>query len=145
MTDAVSLSSILLKNQPPQPETVTDIFIVDFELSHIGHRSQDLGQCFAELYNLYHFKNHASALKIISGLCEGYKTGPVTPSDDFAFQVAMNFGIHLLVFPHNVGLGTKEDPEIIECSRFGNDLLVRGWRGDREWFRGGVMDALFSS
>lgn len=123
---------------------MNEIFVVDFELSQLGDPSQDLGQCFAELYLLYHFRNLKSAWQIICSLAEGYVTGRSGgKNDDLGFAVAMHMGIHLIVLSWRVGGWDKGREKMTACVRFGNDCLVKGWRRERQWFKGGCLDGLF--
>ena len=119
------------------------MFIVDFEFSHLGCVSQDLGQCFAELWLIHHFLFVAAAAELITAIAEGYyseRTGG--KSDALAFKVAMDMGIHLVNWPWRVG-DWRDSPLLPDCIKFGDQLLLRGHKGDREWFRGGPLDAMF--
>lgn len=138
--------SILLKDGPLASWSTTnpcDVFIVDFEFSHIGNVAQDLGQCFAELYLICYFRDVAAAGQLISSIAEGYCASQAGgKSDGLGFQVAMHFGIHLANWPWRVGRW-KESPLLPAYIEFGDQCLLRGYRRDREWFRDGVLDALF--
>lgn len=140
------MTSIILQNsavaQPNPTKNPSNIFVVDFEFSHIGCVSQDLGQCFAELWLIHYFLSVPAAAEIITAIAEGYCSERVGgKSEVLAFQVAMHMGIHLANWPWRSGTW-KESPLLPECIQFGDQLLLRGHKGDREWFKDGPLDAM---
>ena len=109
----------------------TDVFVVDFEFCHIGSRAQDLGQCFAELYMSCRGDSDAAAMKTIAAIVEGYAPDNQTPNDQhFLTEAIMHMGIHLAVFPWNIGKPRNKKME--EIVAYGNELLVGAWRSATE-------------
>ena len=46
----------------------TKVLILDFEVSQLGSRPQDLAQCLAELYMVHHFYGTTAPLQVMKGL-----------------------------------------------------------------------------
>jgi thiamine kinase-like enzyme len=114
------------------------ILVIDWELSQIGSRAFDLGQCFAELYLLAHFRSIEAGSQLISAFMAGY--GPI--DEDLAFRIALHFGTHLIVWPCRVpGWGEGEIME--KCIEKGRDYVQRAYTKDIEFFRDGVLDKVF--
>jgi hypothetical protein len=134
-------NSILLHDGPIPAEdsgSTLQLLVIDFELSHVSSLAFDLGQAFAELYLLSHFRNISAGKDMISAFMAGY--GKL--DDDMALRVALHFGVHLIVCPCRVpGWGEAEIME--KCVEFGRDCCTHAWAGDKEWFRGGVLDKVF--
>jgi tRNA A-37 threonylcarbamoyl transferase component Bud32 len=109
---------------------ITDhtLFVVDWELSHIGLRALDLGQMLAELFEAKHFKDIDAAVWIMQGLVERYELLTL----DMAFRAATHVGVHLVCWSVVPGWGTQQ--QIEEVVRIGRDFIVRGWQRDRDWF-----------
>lgn len=135
----IKYNSVLLHDGPLPPKKIPlDLFVIDWELSHIGCLAFDLGQMFAELYLLTHFRSMPAGTGIISAFMTGY--GEL--DDDMAFRVALHFGVHLVVWPPRVpGWGKGEIME--RCVEFGRDCCINAWNEDKEWFRGGALDSIF--
>lgn len=114
------------------------MFIVDWEMSHIGSRALDLGQMIAELYETKLFKNVDGGLWIMQGFLEGY--GAL--DDEMAFRTAIHVGVHLICWGSRVpGWGTQK--QIEEVVKVGRDLIVHGWKKDKDWFAEGSLSCLF--
>jgi fructosamine-3-kinase len=109
---------------------ITDhtLFVVDWELSHLGLRALDLGQMLAELFEAKHFKDVDAAVWIMQGLIERYELLTL----DMAFRAATHVGVHLVCWSDVPGWGSPE--EIQAVVRIGRDFIVRGWQRDRDWF-----------
>lgn len=132
--------SVLLPNAAfPQIETEPlKLFIIDWELSHIGSIAFDLGQMFAELFELKYFKDIDAGTWLIKAFMQGY--GPI--SQDLAFMTTVHFGAHLICWGSSVqGWGTKEQVE--KVVEIGRDHVTKGWTRERQWFVGGPLDCLF--
>ncbi|KFX92520.1 hypothetical protein V490_05338 [Pseudogymnoascus sp. VKM F-3557] len=115
-----------------------DLFVVDWELTQVAHPACDLGQMFAELFLLKHFRNIDAALYFLSSFMRGY--GSI--DDEFAYRVAIQFGVHLIVWPCRVtGWGEKE--EIQKVVEIGRDFIEHAWRKNKAWFKGGVLHDVF--
>lgn len=139
-------NSILLRDAPLRDAafTVSDpvrLLVVDWELCHLATPSQDLGQCFAELYLPSHFRGVDAGVYMIEAFLEAY--GKM--ADEEAYEVALRFGVHLVVWPCRQGendqWGTKE--QLVRCVEVGRDFARNAWEKNREWFRGGVLEKLF--
>ncbi|PYI04232.1 hypothetical protein BO78DRAFT_174603 [Aspergillus sclerotiicarbonarius CBS 121057] len=113
------------------------LFIIDWELCHCGARALDLGQMFAELYMLKHFKHIEAGAWIIQGFMEGYQG----LDDEMAFRALTHAGVHFIAWgPLIAGWGTPQQVE--ELVRLGRDLVIKAWEKDRSWFEG-VWKSLF--
>ncbi|RDW88691.1 hypothetical protein BP6252_00723 [Coleophoma cylindrospora] len=133
--------NVILPNAPfpASPESPLKMFIIDWELSHIGSIAFDLGQMFAELFELKHFKSIDAGTELIAAFMQGYGRLP----RDLAFRTAVHFGTHLICWGSSVqGWGTKEQVE--KVVEIGRDFVTRAWAGDREWFVGSPLDCLFT-
>jgi thiamine kinase-like enzyme len=122
----------------PGPQTPTKLFIIDWELSHVGSLAMDLGQMFAELFELKHFKHIDAGIWLIESFMEGY--GSI--DEKMAFKTAVHIGVHLITWGSSVqGWGTKD--QIEDVVRIGRDFVVNGWKRDRAFFEEGVLRCLF--
>jgi len=114
------------------------VFIIDWELSQVSSPAFDLGQMFAELFELKHFKNIDAGIWLIEAFMQGY--GNI--DEKMAFKTAIHVGTHLLCFGSVVqGWGTDEQVE--DVVRVGGEWIVKGWEGDRKFFEGGPLGSLF--
>ncbi|KAJ5960800.1 uncharacterized protein N7479_007950 [Penicillium vulpinum] len=130
--------NILIPNVPLTHQSELTMFIVDWELSHIGSRALDLGQMIAELYETKLFKNADGGVWIIRGFLEGYGT----LNDEMAFRTAIHVGVHLICWGSRVpGWGTEKQVE--EVVKVGRDLIVHAWSKDKAWFAEGALGCLF--
>ncbi|KIW01974.1 uncharacterized protein PV09_06809 [Verruconis gallopava] len=138
--------NMILPDRAPAKENrsregeVDKIFILDFEVSQLGSRSQDLAQCLAELWMVYHFYEAQAPLHVMRGFISGYAAGQ---DEQFALQIAMHFGIHIVVISWRYGW--PKGDKLVECVRFGNSCLVKGFEGDVDWFKATSLRFLFSS
>lgn len=114
------------------------LFVIDWELSHVSSLAFDLGQMFAELFELKHFKDIDAGVWLIEAFMQGY--GEI--DDDFAFRTAIHVGVHLICWGSRVqGWGTKEQVEkVVEVGR---DFVVKGWEKDRAFFEVTALKCLF--
>ncbi|KAI1828187.1 kinase-like domain-containing protein [Xylaria intraflava] len=132
--------NVLLPNSPIHDGSDVTMFVIDWEMSHLGVPNLDLGQMIAELYEMKLFRGVTAGLWMAQGFTEGY--GPV--DDDFAFRTAIQTGAHLVCFGTAVeDWGTPEQVEMV--ARTGRDIIVHAWQKDREWFRGSDLSCLFQS
>ncbi|KAJ5753469.1 uncharacterized protein N7511_007622 [Penicillium nucicola] len=130
--------NVLLPKAPLAKEAKIKVFIVDWELVHVGRRALDLAQMIAELYETKLFKNVDAGVWVIEGFLAGY--GPL--SDDTALRTAIHVGVHLVCWGSRVsGWGTPE--QIEEVVQVGRDLIIHGWKQDRAWFEAGSLGCLF--
>lgn len=115
------------------------LFIIDWELSHISSIAFDLGQMFAELFELKHFKDIDAGVWLIEEFMEGYGKIDEKP----AYRIAIHVGAHLICWGSRVqGWGSKEQVE--KVVEIGRDFVVNGWEKDREFFDGTALKGLFN-
>lgn len=132
------ISSILLPKEPLTNGIDKEVFIVDWELVHVGRRALDLAQMIAELYETKLFKNIDAGVWVIEGFLSGYGT----LGDDTGLRTAIHVGVHLVCWGSRVpGWGTPKQVE--EVVKVGRDLIVHGWERDRTWFEGHNLGCLF--
>ena len=63
------------------------------------------------------------------------------PAED-AWEVALHFGIHLVVWPCRVpGWGSRA--QIERCLVTGREFVEGAWGKERAWFEGSVLESLF--
>lgn len=116
-----------------------ELVVIDWELARLGHPSYDLGQMIGDLYERKIMNNAEAALWIIDGIIDGY--GQL--SEELAFRIAINAGIHLICwYIRGTPQETQERTENI--LRIGMDFVLRGWEGDREWFKSSILAGLFN-
>lgn len=112
--------------------------MVDWELSHLSTLAFDLGQMFAELFELKHFKGIDAGAWLIESFMQGY--GPVT--EELAFSTAIHVGTHFICWGSTVqNWGTKEQVEAIV--ELGRDFVVKGWERDASFFKDTALGCLF--
>lgn len=113
------------------------LYIIDWELSHIGSIVSDIGQMLSGMYLLTHFHSVRYGAAMISSFMQGY--GPVT--DEQAFRIALDFGTHLVLWPCRQ---PGSDEQLIEtCVGMGKEIIVHAEGRHKLWFRGGVLDGIF--
>jgi hypothetical protein len=122
---------------------LSEIFILDFEVSQLGSCAQDIAQCLAELYMVHHFFGANAPLHVMHCVADGYFGANARRDATLALQITMHFGIHIVVIPWRYGW--PQGDKLVECVRFGNDCLVNGFEGKVEWFKGGPLGFLFPS
>lgn len=104
---ADELYSILLPDGPIS-DSEKRVFVIDWELAQVSSLAFDLGQMFAELYQLKHFKDIDAGVWLIEAFMRGY--GPI--EEDVAFRVAVHVGVHLICWGSRVaGWGTEGQVE----------------------------------
>ena len=114
------------------------MYIIDWELSHLSSIAFDLGQMFAELFELKHFKDIDAGVWLIESFMDGY--GGI--GEELAFKTAIHFGTHLICWGTRVeGWGTKEQIEMVV--EVGRGFVVKGWEKDRQFFEGTALKCLF--
>ncbi len=130
----------MLPNGPlPTPDEPLKLYIIDWELSHIGSVAFDLGQMLAELFELKHYKDIDAGVQLIEAFMDGY--GKI--DEDLAFKTAIHVGTHLIGFGTSVqGWGTAEQVEA--CAQVGRDFVVNGWKKDKAFFEGTSLKCLFT-
>jgi len=131
--------SVLLPDASiPTPDSPMKVFVLDWELSQVSSIAFDLGQMFAELFELKHFKNIDAGVWLIESFMKGY--GEI--EEDLAFKTAIHVGTHLICFGSSVqGWGTKEQIESVV--EIGRGFVVEGWEKNRGFFDGTVLKCLF--
>ncbi|KAJ5640644.1 Aminoglycoside phosphotransferase [Penicillium herquei] len=130
--------NVLISSNPLLEQAETKIFAIDWELTHIGHRSSDLGQMIAELYETKLFKGVDHGLWIIEGFLKGY--GPL--SDEMAFRTAIHAGVHLICWGSRVS-GWGDEQQVQNVVEIGRNLVVQAWTKNKAWFEQDPMGCLF--
>ena len=132
--------SIILPNASfPAPTEPLKVFVIDWELSHLSSIAFDLGQMFAELSELNHFKSIKAGVWLIESFMEGY--GKL--DEALAFKTAIHAGVHLICWGSRVsGWGTKE--QIDAVVKIGRDWVINGWEKDARYFEGTALKSLFA-
>lgn len=98
----------------------------------------DLGQLFAELFELKHFKGIDAGVWLIQSFMDGY--GMI--DEDLAFRTVIHVGVHLICWGSRVsGWGSKEQVE--KVVEIGRDFVVKGWARDKAFFDDTVLKCLF--
>ncbi|KAI5238886.1 hypothetical protein E4T43_07106 [Aureobasidium subglaciale] len=131
--------NILLPDGPiPDQDDQLKVFVIDWELCQVSSQALDLGQMFAELFELKHFKDIDAGTWLIEAFIGGY--GEI--DEELAFETAVHLGVHLICWGSRVqGWGSKEHIErIVEV---GKDFVVEGWGKNEAFFREGPLKCLF--
>ncbi|KAG4025782.1 hypothetical protein MFRU_051g00460 [Monilinia fructicola] len=120
--------NVLIPGALLSPEIPALIFITDHELSHLASPIFDLAQMCAELFMLTYFKSIPAGKQILVAFLEGY--GPI--DENKRWRMMIYIGCHLVGWgPKFAGWGTMDQVE--GCVKLGRDLVVGGWRRDRQW------------
>ncbi|KAG9245680.1 kinase-like domain-containing protein [Calycina marina] len=116
------------------------VYVVDWELSKLGAFYWDLGQMFAELYNMKHFKNIEAGFWLIQGFMDGY--GSITKSLVRRPSRSPYIpGNHLICWGTRVeGWGTEAQVE--DLAQVGRDFIVNGRKEDKQYFLGTALACL---
>ena len=137
--------NMILKDEPlltAGSDGSRKVFILDFEVSQHGSRAQDLAQCLAELWMVHHFYGAEAPLHVMQGFVDAYfVANSDVPATQLAFQIAIHFGVHIVVIPTRYGWPKGE--RLDECVRIGNGCLVKGYAQEKEWFSDGPLAFLF--
>jgi hypothetical protein len=137
-----SFSSVLLsKSQLADSCSPLSLCVIDWEISHVGSLASDTAQMFAGLYLLDHSQSTTAGCAMIAAFSAGY--GALT--DEVAFRVASEFGVRLLsVSVPSHEPGDSSDSQVREILELGRDMVVHAEDRDKAWFRGGVLDGIFT-
>lgn len=136
--NSVLIPKDILEQQQQDPNTIIPLFVIDWELAQCGARALDLGQMFAELYFVKHFRDVDAGPWIIQGLARAY---PYL-TEAMAYRVAIHVGVHFVCWGTMItDWGTEE--QVRRVVELGRDLIVKGWRKERGWFEGGFWGCLF--
>ena len=127
-----------MPDRPLEEGGKTPVFIVDWEMCHLGLPPLDLGQMIAELYELSLFKGIEEGKWLIEGFVAGY--GYV--NDDFSFRTALHAGTHLVAWGSRVP-GWGSEAQVQQVVGAGKDIILRAWNKDRSWFEAGDLACLF--
>lgn len=133
--------SVLLLS-PPSTASPNKIAIIDWELAQYGHLAYDLGQFIGDLCENHLLDSPQHVKSTIKGFIRGY--GGL--SDELAFRTAIHAGVHFIHWyvrrpPTADMLETRE--KIADAMKLGRDIVVKGWKKDRAWFKGTILAPLF--
>lgn len=147
-------NSVLLPNSPwrdaPQSvheEELNQLFIIDWETVQYGHRAVDIGSMLADLYERHHFSGAAASLPVIEGFVEGYNNQLLSHDDDLVFRVAIHAGVHLICWYYRRDRNAPLPyplPTVLAALTLGRDIILRGWRKDKEGLKGTFLAPLFA-
>ncbi|KPM46199.1 hypothetical protein AK830_g328 [Neonectria ditissima] len=131
--------SVLLPDEAIEEGGQTPVRIIDWELAQLGVRPLDLGQMVAELWQLKLYKDIDAGEWLIQAFGHGY--GGLGAQD--AFRAIIHVGVHLICFGSQTpGWGTPT--QSLQLVETGKEVLLKAWVKDREFFKGHVLEALFS-
>lgn len=140
--------SILIDNagwrEPPLLGRTNELFVIDWEFSHFGHHSCDLGQIVGDLYERKIYGNFDTAISIMKGVIDGYGT----LSDEMAFRTAIYVGAHLITCYNRrprKALNVTPPDVIVAGLTIGIDFMLKGWAKDRDFFRDSALASLFAA
>ncbi|KEF57998.1 uncharacterized protein A1O9_05921 [Exophiala aquamarina CBS 119918] len=132
-------ANIVLSDRPLEEHRETRIFVVDWEVIHMGGRHFDFGQMAVELYLLWLRKGITAGLWILEGLITAFHG----LDEDLAFRVAIHMGSYLICMaPLTPEWGTPE--QIEDLVRAGRDILFHAWNKDGVWFGNSELACLFT-
>jgi thiamine kinase-like enzyme len=118
--------------------TPLNVFVIDWELSHMSSLALDLGPLFAELFELKHFKDLNARVWLIQSFMDGY--GMI--DEGLAFRTAIHVDVHLICWGSRVpGQGSKEQVE--KVVEIGRDCVIKRWVTAKAFFDGTVLKCLF--
>jgi len=129
--------NVLLPSGPLKEET--KLFIIDWELSQVSFLAFDLGQMFAELFELKHFKDIDAGIWLIESFMRGY--GEL--NEETAWQVLVHIGTHLICWGSRV-VGWGSEQQVADLVGIGRDLILDGWGKRREVLMKGVWKCLMN-
>ncbi|KAF5636171.1 phosphotransferase enzyme family [Fusarium sp. NRRL 52700] len=130
--------NVLLEDTRPELANTRTLYVIDWENSQVGIPSLDHGGMLGEMYVLWRYKHIEAGLWMLQGYAEGL--GPQT--EDAAWRVALQIGVHLLSFGTLAsGWGTTEEVE--DMARLARDVIVKAWTRDRTWFDRSDFACLF--
>ncbi|THW22108.1 hypothetical protein D6D23_06170 [Aureobasidium pullulans] len=131
--------NILLPDGPiSDQDDQLKVFVIDWELSQVSSQAFDLGQVFAELFELKHFKDIDAGTWLIEAFMRGY--GEI--DEELAFKTAVHVGVHLICWGSRVqGWGSEE--QIQRIVEVGKDFVVEGWEKNKAFFTEGPLKCLF--
>ncbi|KAF5591450.1 phosphotransferase enzyme family [Fusarium pseudocircinatum] len=131
--------NILLEDARLEPTTTRPLYVIDWENCQVGVPSLDHGGMLGEMYVLWKYKH------IDAGLwtSQGYADGLGHQTEDAAWRLALQVGVHLLSFGTLAsGWGTTEEVE--DMARLARDVIVKAWTRDRSWFDKSDFACLFA-
>jgi hypothetical protein len=132
--------SVLLQDAPfpaADGEAAT-VFVVDWEVSHLNSIAYDLGQMFAELFEVKHYRDIDAGPWLIGAFKRGYGGLEV----DEAFRAAVHMGVHLIGYGSSVP-GWGSEAQIQDIVKVGRDCVVHGWRKNAAFFSDTPLGCLF--
>jgi hypothetical protein len=134
-----SFSVLLSKSQLADNSGPLSLCVIDWEISHVGSLASDIAQMFAGLYLLDRLQSISAGCAIIAAFSAGY--GAL--ADEVTFRVASEFGVRLLAVPSHEP-GDSSDSQAREILELGRDMVVHAEGRDKAWFRGGILDGIFT-
>ncbi len=115
------------------------VFVLDWEICHLGVRPVDVGQTVAELYRIGLVRDDIDAGR---WMLEGFAAGYGFVDDDFAFRALLHAGAFLVVSGVFV-VGWDTHPEGHARLAAAKELVLRAWNRDHAWFEATELACLF--
>lgn len=129
----------MIGNAPLQKGSDIPLFVVDWEMAHLGHRYVDFGQMLAEMYAIWQYRKMEAGLWLVQGFCQGLNL----EDENLAFRIAAQVGCHLVACDAKIpSWGTPDQQE--ECARAGRDFIVHARKRERDWFDESDLACLFA-
>ena len=143
-----SKSSFLLpatgwQESPPQGAT-NKLFIIDWEYAQYGHRAYDLGQLLGDLCERKLFNGNGAGVPVLEGIIKGY--GEM--SDEMAFRIAIHAGVHIIGWYKRrpvTGPWVASREAMLAGMTVARDFILKGWEKDRTFFKGTLLELMFTA
>ncbi|KAJ6031053.1 kinase-like domain-containing protein [Penicillium herquei] len=130
--------NILLKEGSLQARNEVDIFVVDWEMAQLGPPAIDHGEMVGEMYALWFYRKIDAGLWMI----QGYADGLGNQTEDQAWRIVLQIGVHLLTFGVIApNWGTPD--QVKDLARVGKEIVVNSWKKDRSWVEGTELACFF--
>jgi hypothetical protein len=137
---SILLPRKLFDTEIPETKNALSLAVLDWELCHVSSPIFDIGQMFAELYLLYHFRQRQCIAGIVKSFVDSYRQiNPLHETD--AFDIMLQCGVHLIVWPWRAGW--ERGAVMDNCITFGRDVLQHAYENNASWFSNGIFGSLF--
>ncbi|KAH6622023.1 kinase-like domain-containing protein [Boeremia exigua] len=126
----------VLFDEIPDPQ----LYVIDFEFGHIGHRATDLGQMIGDLLEKSYINpsTRTDCETMITAFVRGYGT----LSTNMANRVVIHAGVHIINWCSRHP-GAELKAQVKELVHKAIRMIVIAWQGDKARFDGEVLGCLF--
>lgn len=129
----------ILFNPKPNPQ----LYIIDFEFAHIGHRATDLGQIIGDLLEKSYMSRDDLTQSNCEALLESFVKGYGAMDENLAYRIVVHAGVHMINWcARHPGADLKGKAAGLMQKAVA--IIVRAWRKDSTSFDGDVLGCLFS-